>query len=193
MSVLKKKKVLINGDGATGKTCCLMAVCLKKFPIEYIPTLFDNYVYNYSSFELEFWDSASGEHYDRLIPIYYPFTEVFLTTFSVISRDSFNNVRQSWIPDTRYRAPNKPIILVGTKIDLREDEDTLKRLKNRNESAVQFEEGWDLYKELQLDGYVEISSLHQKGIESLVDEICFVLEGGSVRGKKKKKGDCILS
>eukprot|EP01117_Protostelium_nocturnum_P016659 TRINITY_DN6650_c1_g1_i2.p1 TRINITY_DN6650_c1_g1~~TRINITY_DN6650_c1_g1_i2.p1 ORF type:complete len:195 (-),score=37.68 TRINITY_DN6650_c1_g1_i2:283-867(-) len=189
---LVEKKVVVNGDGASGKTCFIMTSCLKQFPGEYIPTVYDNHVYRGNSLlGVEFWDTAGGEDYDRLRPLSYPKTELFITIFSVISRISFNNVREKWIPEIRHHMPKTPIILVGTKVDLREDKETQERLKEKKITSIPFEEAWDLSKELKLDGYVEISSLRHKGIEALLEEICFLLGGG--KQTRKKKSECIIS
>ena len=62
---------------------------------------------------------AGQEDYDRLRPLSYPQTDVFLLGFSVTSQTSFENIRSKWEPEIRHYCPNTPIVLVGLKNDLR--------------------------------------------------------------------------
>ena len=52
--------------------------------------------------------------------------------------DSFENVRAKWYPEVRHHCQNVPLILVGTKLDLREDNDTIAKLKEKRLAAVTY-------------------------------------------------------
>lgn len=62
---------------------------------------------------------AGQEDYDRLRPLSYPMTDVFLIGFSVVSQTSFQNVSEKWAPEIKHYCPNTPIVLLGLKNDLR--------------------------------------------------------------------------
>lgn len=117
---------------------------------------------------LGLWDTAGQEDYDRLRPLSYPQTDVFLICFSVVSPPSFENVRTKvnsvvssldfsplselmrlvegrtwflqWYPEICHHAPNIPMILVGTKLDLRDDRDTIEKLRERRMSPIAYQQ-----------------------------------------------------
>jgi GTPase SAR1 family protein len=91
---------------------------------------------------------------------------VFLVCFSVISRVSFQNVT-SWMAELTHYAPNVPVVLVGTKIDLRTNPELLSRLASRKETMVTYEEGVVLAEELKCETYCECSALTQKGLAEM--------------------------
>lgn len=83
--------------------------------------------------------------------------------FSTVSPTSFHNVRNKWVPEIQHYAPNAPIVLVGTKIDIREDKETLNFLSYKKLEPITTEQGELLAKEIGAFKYVEISALTQKG------------------------------
>ena len=97
---------------------------------------------------LGLWDTAGQEDYDRLRPLSYPQTDVFLICFSLVSPSSYENVKAKWYPEVRHHCPNTPIILVGTKLDLRSDRQTLDKLQEKRLGPVKFEQGLALAKEI---------------------------------------------
>ena len=48
---------------------------------------------------LGLWDTAGQEDYDRLRPLSYPQTDVFLLCYSIMSRASFANIKSKWFPE----------------------------------------------------------------------------------------------
>ena len=123
MAAIRKKLVIV-GDGACGKTCLLIVFSKDQFPEVYVPTVFENYVADIEvdaetvyakQVELALWDTAGQEDYDRLRPLSYPDTDVVLMCFSIDSPDSLENIPEKWTPEVKHFCPNVPIILVGNK------------------------------------------------------------------------------
>ena len=119
-------KIVVIGDGGVGKSCLLISCTTGSFPGDYIPTVFDNYASNIMvdnrSYRVGLWDTAGQEDYDRLRPLSYPDTDVFLICYDVTRRASLTNVEEKWLPEVRHYAPDTPVVLVANKIDVRNNE-----------------------------------------------------------------------
>ncbi|XP_028324266.1 rho-related GTP-binding protein RhoQ isoform X2 [Gouania willdenowi] len=147
-------KCVVVGDGAVGKTCLLMSYANDAFPEEYVPTVFDHYAVSVNvggkQYLLGLYDTAGQEDYDRLRPLSYPMTDVFLICFSVVNPASFQNVREEWVPELQEYAPTIPFLLIGTQIDLRDDPKTIAKLNDMKEKPIATEQGQKLAKESPL-------------------------------------------
>jgi small GTP-binding protein len=197
-------KCVVVGDGAVGKTCMLMSFSNNTFPQEYVPTVFDNYntaiMVDDTPYNLGLWDTAGQEEYDRLRALCYPQTDVFLICFSVISPSSFENVKIRWHPELKHHCPDTPFLLVGTKIDLRDDITVIEGLKSQDLLPITKEQGESMAKEIGAAGYVECSALTQKGLKQVFDEAARVVFGksntssttGNSNDIKKRKRKCTI-
>ncbi|XP_064841350.1 rho-related GTP-binding protein RhoG-like [Oncorhynchus masou masou] len=167
-------KCVVVGDGAVGKTCLLISYTTNAFPKEYIPTVFDNYsaqvTVDSRTISLNLWDTAGQEEYDRLRTLSYPQTNVFLICFSIASPPSFENIKHKWHPEVTHHCPNTPILLVGTKKDLRNDPEVLKKLKDQNQMTITQQQGTALARQIQAIKYLECSALNQDGIKEVFAE-----------------------
>ncbi|PHS22785.1 MAG: hypothetical protein COA85_10860 [Robiginitomaculum sp.] len=164
---LKPVKLVIVGDGAVGKTSSLISYTTNAFPSEYIPMVFDNYSANImvdgKPINLGLWDTAGQSDYDRLRPLSYPQTDIFIIAYSIISPSSFENVSSKWLPELRHHNPHTPILLAGYKTDLRDDPNA--RIRDSVKSAA---DGKALARSLGLI-YRECSALTQIGLKDVFD------------------------
>lgn len=53
-----------------------------------------------------------------------------------------------WYPEVRHHCPNTPIILVGTKLDLRDDKDTTEKLKEKKLNPITYPQGLAMAKDI---------------------------------------------
>ncbi|KAJ4951161.1 hypothetical protein NE237_027993 [Protea cynaroides] len=171
MSASKFIKCVTVGDGAVGKTCMLICYTSNKFPTDYIPTVFDNFSANVSVdgniVNLGLWDTAGQEDYSRLRPLSYRGADIFVLAFSLLSRASYENVLKKWMPELRRFAPNVPIVLVGTKLDLRDNKGYL--ADQMGFGAITSAQGEELRKQIGAAAYIECSSKTQQNVKAVFD------------------------
>ncbi len=175
---VERLKLVIVGDGAVGKTSALMSYSTNVFPTEYVPTVFDNrnahVQVDGAPAILGLWDTAGQEDYDRLRPLSYPQTDVFIIAYSIMSRSSFDNVTSKWVPEIRRHAPHTPFLLAGLKSDLRKAS-----LNGPADVRISTAEG--IQKAKALGGtYRECSALTQTGLKTMFDTAVRIARGVKV-------------
>ncbi|KZW01962.1 small GTPase Rac1 [Exidia glandulosa HHB12029] len=189
-------KLVVVGDGAVGKTCLLISYTTNAFPEEYVPTVFDNYTVNMMvdnrQISLGLWDTAGQEDYDRLRPLSYPQTNVFLVCFSLVSPPSFDNVRTKWHPEVVHHAPSTPLLLVGTKLDLRDDPQTRAKLHERRMAPITYSEGMSMAKAIGAAKYLECSALTQRGLKQVFEDAIRAVLNPQPKSKRKGDRTCVV-
>lgn len=166
-------KCVLVGDGAVGKTSLIVSYTTNGFPMEYLPTAYDNYSVlvsvNEEPIQLQLCDTAGQDDFDLLRPLCYPNADVFLLCFSIVNPTSFHNIREKWLPEIRSHCANIPIILIGTQLDLRNDVKVLLDLGNYGERPVMEADGRSKARELGAIAYMECSALTQKNMKEVFD------------------------
>jgi Ras family protein A len=83
--------------------------------------------------------------------------------FSIDSPDSLENIPEKWTPEVKHFCPNVPIILVGNKKDLRNDENIKRDLMKMKQEPVRPEEGRAMAERINAYGYLECSAKTKEG------------------------------
>lgn len=133
------------------------------------------------------------EDYDRLRPLSYANSNVFVVCFSIGSRTSFENVKDKWVPELRKHAPTTPILLVGTQSD--------RRQSTGGTQLISEGEARKLAKSIKAAGYIECSAKSRDGVKGVFSEAVLVALDPVDRAKKNMKGSskgsngskCIIS
>lgn len=182
-------KCVVTGDGTVGKTCMLVSYSTNSFPTEYVPTVFNNYTKNLllngKPVKLGLWDTAGQEDYDRLRPLSYTKADILLICFSLDSPDSLKNVTTKWVPEAQHHVPAAPFIIVGTKLDLREQSQN----GSQNPSKyVSQQQGQQVAEQVGAVAYLECSALTQDGLKQVFD----VAMRTALKFKHLKNGCCLI-
>jgi GTPase SAR1 family protein len=100
-------------------------------------------------------------------------TDLFLLCFDIGNLDSLVNASERWLKELTNHASNVPILLCGTKLDLRKNPKYLESFKNKSSERrlVTFDQGLSFAKKMNAVGYAETSSKDGDGVEEVFNEV----------------------
>ena len=177
-------KLVIVGDGAVGKTCLFTRYRLNEFPTDYVPTVFENFVeqvsYKKQTINLQLWDTAGQEDFDRIRNRAYGDTDVFLVCYAIDNKASFENIDTKWIPEVRHFCPEAKLVLVALKVD---------RRKDKNCECVETKQGEDLKMKINADAFWECSAKSGTNVKEVFKSAIESVKG---RADEKAKAGCVI-
>uniref|UniRef100_A0A915DJ92 Uncharacterized protein n=1 Tax=Ditylenchus dipsaci TaxID=166011 RepID=A0A915DJ92_9BILA len=143
-----------------------MSLRYGQFSVEYVPTVFDNYTVPVMDGE---HDTPWAFRYSwarRLRPLSTAFLSsnrrifgVFFRRLAFIARQSLFHLF-SGFPNCTLCAITCLFFLVGTQVDLRDDEEVLQKLAKNGKKPISQEEGMRLAAQLKSVKYIECSPRH---------------------------------
>jgi GTPase SAR1 family protein len=88
----------------------------------------------------------------------------------VVNPSSFSNVSDKWTREIAHYCPNAKVVLVGTKLDLRNDPLTLAKLAGVGATPITTAQGIAKAKSVFADFYIECSALTQYNLSNVFKE-----------------------
>ncbi|KFH69581.1 GTP-binding protein rho2 [Podila verticillata NRRL 6337] len=184
-----RRKLVIVGDGACGKTSLLSVFTLGYFPKN--PTVFENFVTDVKidgkPVQLALWDTAGQEAYERLRPLSYTKAHVIIIGYSVDTPDSLDNVTSKWIQEVQVHCPETPVILVGMKKDLRDDQAAADQPKTTR--FVTTAEAERVAQEIGARNHLECSALTGDGVDDVFEA---ATRGALTQGNQSQESGCCV-
>ncbi len=122
-----KRKVLMLGDGAVGKTSLIHKYVMDKFDDKYITTIGTKITkkvldleYDAEKIELTLmiWDILGQKGYTSIQTTSYKGGEGTLMICDLTRKETLTSLEEYWIPEVRKVNANIPFIFVGNKADL---------------------------------------------------------------------------
>ncbi|PGH04695.1 GTP-binding nuclear protein GSP1/Ran [Blastomyces parvus] len=135
-------KLVLVGDGGTGKTTFVKRHLTGEFEKKYIATLGVevhplNFQTNLGAIQFDVWDTAGQEKFGGLRDGYYINGQCGIIMFDVTSRITYKNV-PSWHRDLVRVCENVPIVLCGNKVDVKERKVKAKTITFHRKKNLQY-------------------------------------------------------
>ena len=195
-------KCVIVGDGTIGKTSMLISYVNNLFSTVYVPTVFDNYTVQVMCdgypVTLSLWDTAGQEDYDSLRPISYYNTDIFIACYCISDRFSLENLKTKWIPEIKNHDKNVPFVIVGTKSDLRRDQESLDKLRLKGQDIVSSHQVDQISRDFGAVSVMECSAKTRENLDDVFEQIIRIvlsIKHDSISTNKNNQCDdcCIVS
>lgn len=106
--------------------------------------------------------------------------------FSIDSPDSLENIPEKWNPEVKHFCPNVPVLLVGNKKDLRNDEHTKRELMKLRQEPVRPEQGRAMADRIGAYSYLECSAKTKEGVRQVFE----TATRSALNSKKSKPSKC---
>ena len=116
-------KLVFLGDRMVGKSSLLLRFSNGDLTEDENLVVFDfsdSITVDEKSYHVNFWDIDGGLE-ERFRSLAYHDTDIFLLCFDITNRGSFINVKESWIKEIHSYSPFTPFLLIGNKMDLRNE------------------------------------------------------------------------
>ncbi|KAJ8410964.1 hypothetical protein AAFF_G00179990 [Aldrovandia affinis] len=159
-------KCVLVGDTAVGKTALLVRFTSETFPDCYKPTVYENtgvdVFMDGVQISLGLWDTAGNDIFRGIRPMSYQQADVVLLCYSVANHTSFANVRHKWIREVQEHLPDVPVLVVATQTDQRE-------MGQYQAHCLPSSEGRRLARDIRAQGYLECSSLSNRGVQQVFE------------------------
>ncbi|KAK6344976.1 GTP-binding nuclear protein gsp1/Ran [Orbilia javanica] len=135
-------KLVLVGDGGTGKTTFVKRHLTGEFEKKYIATLGVEvhplgFSTNFGQIQFDVWDTAGQEKFGGLRDGYYINGQCGIIMFDVTSRITYKNV-PNWHRDLVRVCENIPIVLCGNKVDVKERKVKAKTITFHRKKNLQY-------------------------------------------------------
>ncbi|KAL0489128.1 Ras-related protein Rac [Acrasis kona] len=168
-------KIAVVGGVEVGKTSLLNVYTKSEFDPkkQYVPTIYDSAETRVNidghNIEVNILDTSGSDEYKQLRPMSYSGVDLFLICYSVADIKSYEKVKEC-VAEVRQHAPNKDIVLVGTKTDLRDCQNTMDRLRSEGLIPLYQSQGESKSAEVHAAKYYECSSKNSSSVRKMFEE-----------------------
>ena len=160
--------LILAGPAGVGKTSLLITYFTGWLQDDYIPPVCDERLVKIEDVKILLCDTENSENYPTLHSSSIFSTEILILCFSLNNIDSFKDVYSIWYPEITKNCPNTPIILVGTKSDLRDN------IEDNLGCVITSEEGQKMADDVGAVKYLECSSLLEKGVKCVINAAVYI-------------------
>ena len=200
----RPRKVVVIGDMCSGKSALISAYCKDRFNETYVPTILRSCLTDATlhgeKVELVVIETSGRKDYFKLRKCAYRKTDAIILCYSCDNASSLHNIKTQWLPEMKEHVPNVPVILVGTRKDIRDEIITSSQeraletdgssLQAVRERLVSEDAGYEMAKAIGAHYFIECSARYRDGTRQVFETVAKVAMQKSRRKRKvRRTGD----
>ncbi|GBO17085.1 Ras-like GTP-binding protein rhoA [Araneus ventricosus] len=166
-----ENKVVLVGDVQCGKTGLIYNYFSDKLPDPAVPTIYKEYRTELDvdgrKVPIVLWIVPAQDHYSAIRTLTYEHSKAVILCFAIDNPESLTNVTEKWFPEIKVYSPNAPIILVGNKVDLRSDENTINELASKSLQPISYDQGKAVAEKIKAVQYFECSGKNGDAVKEM--------------------------
>jgi small GTP-binding protein len=134
------------------------------------------------------WDTAGQEDFVNVRKLTYDQTDIFLVVYSVVSQNSFANLKSKWLPELRQQVGQRlRWVLVGNKCDMLTDEKTMADMKAAGETPVSEKDAKKFGKENGAELFLTCTGRDVDSVNGVFHEVLKLVVQRDLKQLKKDK------
>lgn len=194
--MVRRRKLVVIGDEACGKTSLLQAFRQGRPQLEYQPTVIGAFegrvAVDGMQVDLALWDTTGSRGLDELRRMSYVGADAIIACYSVDQPESIDNIIKKWLPEVQLYCPRAPVIVVANKRDVLCDPIAIAKNSSISDRVTASDMGTAVAAAAGAFAFLECSAKSMEGVQAVFEAATRAVLLRNIY-HRRRRGRCLVS